>query len=99
MKLKGINRFERYVDKVVMVVVALVALGVVAAQFFLQPNTITIGKSEVTLENAYKPVEDAANALKSKVNASTPDLPTPPKMDILQNFKTGLTGGVAPARE
>ena len=100
MKLKGINPFEQHVDKIVLGVVALAALGVVAAQFLLDPNKVTIGKSgPVSPALAYGPVETAANELLGKVREDKPELPPAPKTDVLTRFQTQLKSGVAPKVE
>lgn len=98
MKLKGINPFEQYVDKAVVGVIGTAALGVLAWQFVSQPK-ITIGNKTVTLDRAYEPVKDEADALIAKVTSPNPKLPDAKPISLLSDFTAKLSGSAAPRRE
>ena len=85
MKLKGINPFEQHVEKIVVGTVGLGLLGIVGWQFLSQ-NTITVGKDQVPISDAYKPVESAAAELQRKSESSNPTMFTAPDLTPLTKF-------------
>lgn len=98
MKIKGINPFERNVEKIVVGGVAAVFLGVLALQFVRQPNLITVDNKTVSPADAYRSLEQLAGQLTNKM--SSVETPTPPEtsgVDLLGRFKGSLEGDVAPA--
>lgn len=96
MKLKGISAFEQHVEKIVLGVLGVSALGVVASQFIFQSNQITVGQATVSPDKAYDPVAEKAEWLRSQVAAKNPELPQRPKTDVLDRFQKRLAGPVAP---
>lgn len=85
MKLKGINPFEQHVEKIVVGVVGVGLLGVVGWQF-LSRSTVTVGKEEVGIADAYKPVESAAAELLRRSETGSPTLPEPVDISPLTQF-------------
>lgn len=98
MKLKGINPFEQYVDKALFGLVGVSLLGVLAWQFVGPGNQIDVAGAKVDPDKAYNPVKTQAIAIQAKVNSQAPELPAPPRADVLKRFEDRLTKGVAPSK-
>jgi hypothetical protein len=101
MKLKGINPFEQHVEKLVVGAVGVGLLGVVGWQFLSQ-STVTVGKDQVGIADAYKPVESAASELLRKSETASPTLPEPVDISPLTKFpelfgKPVATAGTLPS--
>lgn len=97
MKLKGINLFEQYVDKALFGAVGVVLLGVLAWQFVGPGNQIDVAGTKVDPDKAFGPVKAQAVAISAKVGSQSPDLPNPPRADVLARFEERLTKGVSPS--
>ncbi|MCC6969276.1 MAG: hypothetical protein IT434_03565 [Phycisphaerales bacterium] len=98
MKLKGINPFEQYVDKALFGIVGASLLGVLAWQFVGPGNQIEVGGQRVDPDKAFSPVATQAQAILAKVGSQTPELPAPPRADVLNRFEDHLTKGVSPGK-
>ncbi len=98
MKLKGINPFEQYVDKALFGIVGASLLGVLAWQFVGPGNQISVGGQTVDPDKAYGPVATQAQAVLAKVGSASPELPAPPRADVLKRFEDRLTKGVSPSK-
>ncbi|MCC6230717.1 MAG: hypothetical protein IT432_16015 [Phycisphaerales bacterium] len=98
MKLKGINTFEQYVDKALFGLVGASLLGVLAWQFVGPGNQIEVAGQMVDPDKAYGPVKTQAEAILAKVNSQSPELPVPPRADVLKRFEDRLTKGVSPGK-
>lgn len=98
MKLKGINPFEQYVDKALFGIVGASLLGVLAWQFVGPGNQIEVGGQRVDPDKAYGPVATQAQAILAKVGSQSPELPAPPRADVLNRFEDRLTKGVSPGK-
>lgn len=98
MKLKGINPFEQYVDKALFGIVGASLLGVLAWQFVGPGNQINVGGQTVDPDKAYGPVATQAQAILAKVGSASPELPAPPRPDVLKRFEDRLTKGVSPGK-
>ncbi len=98
MKLKGINPFEQHVEKMVVGAVGVGLLGIVGWQFLSQ-SMVTVGKDQVRLADAYKPVETAAGELLRKSESSNPTLPTPLDLSPLTKFPERFSVPVASSGE
>lgn len=96
MKLKGINTFERHVEKIVLVAVSVIFLAVLAMQFLLQPNLVKVGNGPaVPPQLAFEQVERKARELDAKMRQS-PDLPDYALPDPAEQFAAALERPVAP---
>lgn len=98
MKLKGINPFEQYVDKALFGLVGVSLLGVLAWQFVGPGNQIDVAGQKVDPDKAYGPVRTQAQAIMAKVGSQSPELPAPPRADVLKRFEDQLTKGVSPGK-
>ncbi|MFO0861205.1 MAG: hypothetical protein U0570_11655 [Phycisphaerales bacterium] len=99
MKLKGINPIEQHVEKIVVILVGLVLLGVIAQQFLTSPNEVKVGSDTVPPGQAYGPVKRAADVLKAKLETQSPTLPEgfdKAGKDMQAEFKKFVAGGVSP---
>lgn len=98
MKVKGIGALERHIEKIVVGVVGLAAFGALAWQFVGPANTVKVGSDTVPAADALRPVLRAAETLKGEVDSTSPRLPEAAELpDLLGQFRTRLTAGVAPA--
>ncbi|MFO0835931.1 MAG: hypothetical protein U0638_13240 [Phycisphaerales bacterium] len=98
MKLKGINPFEQYVDKAVFGIVGASLLGVLSWQFVGPGNQIEVAGQKVDPDKAYGPVKTQAQSIIAKVGSQSPELPAPPRADVLKRFEERLTKGVSPGK-
>ncbi len=99
MKLKGINVIEQYVDKIVLAVVAVVLLAVLAMQFLLQPNRITVGSAEgIPPQNAYDPVESEAVRVLAALRNPEPTLPEVEEQTLAGAFDEQMRAQLAPSK-
>ena len=98
MKLKGINPFEQYVDKALFGLVGASLLGVLAWQFVGPGNQIDVAGQKVDPDKAYGPVKTQAQAIMAKVGSQSPELPAPPRADVLKRFEDQLIKGVSPGK-
>ncbi len=102
MKLKGVNPFEQHVEKIVLVVVVFVLLGVIAMQFVTQPNTIEVGSREVAPDAIYQVLGEQARSLESQISDTSPRLPDVKDVDLVARYDSAFEAseegvGVLPA--
>lgn len=99
MKLKGINPLEQHVEKIVVVAVGAVLLGVIAQQFLTQPNEVKVGSETLSPGRAYEPVKKAAQVLKGQLESANPPLEPgfeSSGKDMQKEFVRLTSGGIAP---
>ncbi len=98
MKTKGLPWIEQHVEKVVLGVVGVALVGIVGLQVLHQPNRVAVGKGQaLPPDQAFKPAEDAARALKGKVETDNPTLPPPLAIDLPKTLADRLARPVIPA--
>lgn len=100
MKVKGINWFEKNVEKLVLGLAALMLLAAAMSQVVLRPNHVKIGR-EATLrppQEAWDPVEREAEALNKRLEDPSPTLPQHQPIELGAGFSDGIKKSVAPAR-
>lgn len=97
MKLKGINWFERNVEKLVLGVTGTALLGVVLLQVVTQPNKVTINKKELAPQDAFVPAEDAAKALLAEIDSKQVVAPDVGNLDLGQKLSQGIATRLSPA--
>ncbi|MBX3322290.1 MAG: hypothetical protein KF757_04795 [Phycisphaeraceae bacterium] len=94
MKLKGISTIEQHVEKIVLGVMVAVLLGVVSAQFVLEPNHVDIGGGrKVSPDKVFAELDREVNTLRAAVrneNPALPDLNTP---DLVREYQQALANG------
>ncbi len=98
MKLKGINLIERHVEKIILIVVVLVFLGVLALQI-VAPRTIDVGGQAVAPAEAFRPAEQAAQSLRAQLDSTDPALPDVGASSVLEEFEATLEARNAPRPE
>lgn len=99
MKLKGISGVEQHFEKGIVGGVGVVLIGILGMQFLVQPNLVTIGKSQpLQPGNAYQPAEASAQTLQGKLSpeAGQSLLPQEPKVSLLAQYQEKMQKGVAP---
>lgn len=97
MKLKGVSVFEQHVDKIVLAAVAVVLLAVLAMQFLLEPNRITVGAADkIRPQNAYEPVKDEAVRVLAQVRNPEPQTPEVPEQTLLGAYERLAAADLAP---
>jgi hypothetical protein len=98
MKHKGINRFEEHVEKIVLAVMAVVFLGVLAAQFLAGPAKVQVGRHNPSLPEAYRVVSREAENLLARMNEASPELPEHAEAsDPAESFQLALHSGISPS--
>lgn len=94
-KNRKINPLEQHFEKLVLVVVSLVLLGVVAMQFLAQPNAVRVGNSPpVPPDQVFDAVQEEAERLIAQMRSVSPELPEVPDQDVRRQFAqvSGLGG-------
>ncbi|MCA9278602.1 MAG: hypothetical protein H6815_09135 [Phycisphaeraceae bacterium] len=100
MKPKGASFIDQHIEKVVVGVFALILLMVLGTQFLLQPNKIDVGGGRsVTPDRAFEGLEEKARELEGKLNTSTPEMPAPLELGLLDRLQQVRSGGSMPRRE
>jgi len=87
MKLKGINPIEQHIEKIVLVVMAVVLLAVLATQFLLQPNHVDVGGRKIPPQDIFKTLENQANSLDAQLKDQSPALPEVPAIDLVERYE------------
>ena len=89
MKIKGVNPFERHVEKIVLLIVGVVFLGVVAMQFLVSPNQVDLGRGNMADpgEEIYAELERQAQALKGQITDPSPSMPDVQQADLLEAYE------------
>lgn len=101
MALKGINPIEQHAEKVFAGVFAVALLGVLAWQFLSRPNTVKVGKDEVSIPEAYGKVQDEAKRTDNAIRLTEPPgLPANGDEAVKQlaQFEARYQGPVAPSK-
>jgi hypothetical protein len=95
MGVKGISWIEANFEKLIVAVMLLAFLAVLTFQFVLQSNTVEVGGSQVSLADAFRPAENAAERLKAELDNPEPDLPRDLQTRNLgDEFEDAISGGV-----
>ena len=100
MHIKGINPFEKHVEKGVLAVVGAAALGILAWQFVGPPNTVKVKNDEVPIDQAYVKLKDQAESVQARIRA--PEFTPPddiPVIEMRKTFQQRLAGPVARTRQ
>jgi hypothetical protein len=96
MKLKGINPIERNIEKIVLGVVFVALLGALAMQFLVQPNRVPVdGNRSIRPQDIYLALADEAEALRGKIDDTSPELPSVPKTDLQERFIAGRSSNAS----
>ncbi len=90
MKLKGVNPLEQHVEKIVLVLVVVILLGVIAMQFVTQPNTIEVGSRRVTPDAIYQVLGEQARSLESQISDTSPRLPDVQDVDLVARYDSAF---------
>lgn len=93
MKVKGINPIEQHIEKIVLVLVALVLLVVLAMQFLTQPNTVDTGNRSVPPQNVYVELQRQAETLDSQLKDASPALPAVQTTDLVARYNQAFEQG------
>ncbi len=93
MKIKGVNPVERHIEKVVLLVVGVVFLGVVAMQFLVSPNQIDLGGGDTADpgQEIYDELERKADALAGQITDPSPSMPDVQQADLLDAYEQGMS--------
>ncbi len=98
MKVKGISALERHIEKITVGIVGVVGIGALAWQFAGGGNTVTVDRRSVPVDQALKPVVEAANRVRAELESPSPRLPElSADVDMLGVFRRDLARGVAPS--
>lgn len=97
MKLKGVNPIEQHIEKIVLVLVLVMLLGVLAMQFVMRPNDIEVTSTrKVSPDKVYTVLEDQANLITSQLSDLSPSLPQLKQVDLVSRYNQAFenaTGG------
>ncbi|HYD01830.1 MAG TPA: hypothetical protein VEB22_11440, partial [Phycisphaerales bacterium] len=99
MAVRGINPFERHIEKIFLAVAAAGLTGVVAWQLAGGSGTVKVGAEELPADKAYDRIRDKARQLADqmrKTDVNTPEALNRPK-DLLNEYQERSTGPVAPS--
>ncbi|GJM19041.1 MAG: hypothetical protein DHS20C14_12540 [Phycisphaeraceae bacterium] len=99
MKIKGINPIEKHVEKLVLLVVGVVFLGVVAMQFLVSPNQVEVGSGRTANpDEIYGVLQERAEKLQAQIDDPSPNLPEVQRANLLEAYEAGVssTPSVAP---
>lgn len=96
MKMKGISFIEQNVEKIVVVVVGLIAVGAVGMQFVGRGNMVEVDKQLVPPDKVFEPVARKANEVRTRIERADPDLPKVPEVALMAKFEERLTGRYMP---
>jgi hypothetical protein len=88
MKKRRINPLEAHFEKIVLVVVSAVLLGVVAMQFLTQPNAVQISGSPTPVppDRVFDRIAQDAEAVLARMRDTSPSLPEVPEQDVASRF-------------
>ncbi len=90
MKLKGVNPFEQHVEKIVLVLVLVILLGVISVQFVTRPNDIEDGGRAIAPAQVYTALESQANQLQSQISDLSPSLPDIKPVDLVERYNNAF---------
>lgn len=95
MSSKGISWIEANFEKLIVAIMLVAFLAVLIFQFVLSSNTVDVGGSKVSLADAFKPAERAAEVLQSRLSEPSPALPEQVETrDLAADFERKISGGV-----
>ncbi|MBL8762955.1 MAG: hypothetical protein JNM07_01630 [Phycisphaerae bacterium] len=100
MPVNRIKPLEQHFEKIIVGVAGAALLGVLAWQFVGQGSKVKVGKDEVDLSGAYKPLEATATRVLADLkneNPALPDVPAEKIKDVRADFDARYRGPVAPA--
>jgi hypothetical protein len=98
MKVKGISALERHIEKITVAIVGAVGVAALAWQFVGGGNTVTVDRRSVPVDQALRPVVEAAGRVRAELETPSPRLPElASDVDLIGSFRQRLTSGVAPA--
>jgi len=92
MKLKGIKPIEQHIEKLVIGVAGVAGLGLLGMQFFT-PSSFEVGKQQVSVGDAFRPAQEAAERAKASMENAEPKIPDPPAPAGGENLAIGLAAG------
>ncbi|HZW05757.1 MAG TPA: hypothetical protein VFF65_01435, partial [Phycisphaerales bacterium] len=99
MAVRGINPFERHIEKIFLALAAAGLTGVVAWQVAGGSGTVKVGTEELPADKAYDRIRDKARQLSDQMRK--PDVNTPKELgdpkDLLGEYQRRSAGPVAPA--
>lgn len=99
MKLKGVNPIEQHIEKIVLGLVVVIFLGVLAAQFLLQPNMVKVGTAPpVAPARAFHQVKEKAEQVRDVMRRTDIELPVIEGTDIAQQFLARREAPLVPVR-
>ncbi len=98
MAVRGINPFEKHVEKIFLALAAAGLTGVVAWQFAGTSNTVEVNRDQVPADQAYEKILSTAKQLNAKMREPNPGTPEQLKhpTDPLAEFKNRMAVSVAP---
>ncbi|MEQ8770096.1 MAG: hypothetical protein RIB60_06265 [Phycisphaerales bacterium] len=93
MKIKGVNPIERHIEKIVLLIVGVVFLGVVAMQFLVNPNQIDVGGGNMANpgDELFAELDRKANALKGQIEDPNPSMPDVQQASLLDAYEEGMS--------
>lgn len=97
MKIKGVNAFERHVEKLLLLVVAVALLGVLAMQFMTQPNAVDVGSDSVAPKDIFQNLATKARGIDGQLVDVNPNFPEVSSVDLQTAYESQLTQPIAPA--
>ena len=92
MKLKGVNPFERHIEKIVLGVMLLILLAVLSNQFVSRPNDVNVGSRKVSPDQVYTVLESQARQLDSQLSDQNPELPTLADVNLVDQYNMAFAG-------
>jgi hypothetical protein len=92
MKLKGIKPVEQHIEKLVIGVAGAAGLGLLGVQFFT-PSSFEVGKQQVSVGDAFRPAQEAAERAKGSMDNQEPRIPEPPVPAGGEKLAIGLAAG------
>jgi hypothetical protein len=92
MKLKGIKPIEQHIEKIVIGVAGAAGLGLLGVQFFT-PSSFEVGKQQVSVGDAFRPAQEAADRAKAAMDNQEPRIPEPPAPAGGEKLAIGLAAG------
>ncbi|HLP82741.1 MAG TPA: hypothetical protein VK157_00190 [Phycisphaerales bacterium] len=89
MKLKGIKPWEQHIEKGVLGLCGIALAGGLVWQLFLQKAEVKVGNETVAPADAFDPVKKEAQRLAGRIEASEPNLPPIPSIDLASKLQVG----------
>jgi hypothetical protein len=89
MRTKGISPIEQHAEKIVLGIVACAAVGALVMQFMGGRATVKVGTRQEPVATAFRPVEEAARLLQSRIDSDSVKPPDPPAFTLGERLKFG----------